>query len=612
MNTFLAYYCKDENRFSERVGEISSGPCSVLSGYSSTLSNGGFGLFVRVGEGGSAPFRLISTLSREGVLLIAESRLDNREYLKTAINERELENPDAENALFLYHAYRKWGERFVDHLDGDWSVVLFDETKQQVFLAVDHLATRSIFYSRVGNEVLISNSKKLLLAACFQSMPLNELYILKRLLISRISDPVTVHKDVFPIPPGHSLLIKADLSLVKKRYWFFDRVKKVHFAKEEDYLEAFLEVYRRAVTERMIPGARLSSHLSGGLDSGSVSVLVAEALRPSGGRLLSFTGTTSAPPKESQYKFENEDYYAGLTAKYAGNIDQQICDGTSYPLLDSIAYSVSTFQELSHGIGNLHWIYEISDRAKQLGANLMLVGQQGNATVSWNGERPVRWKSSLKEVAKSIYWDTLQGRKSLGSFKKIPRCFSNIPSESVINQDFLASFVFNDLSRQQPDALDREIPDWVGESRYRLMGLRNNQISIFWQALSQEKGLIHWDPTSDADLMTFCLGVPEEFYRRGMRRHLIRQSMKGLLPDEVAFNAKKGLQSADWQERFVKEQGAFWELIRGIGPNHPARRYVNINALEAKMKQYSEKASVLLSGDISRAVGLIFLCESSK
>ncbi|WP_209329429.1 asparagine synthase-related protein [Lunatimonas salinarum] len=608
-NTFLGYFSVNRERFSLRVQAISRGPCT---GYHSTVYGGGFSLFVREAEANSVPFRLLSYVQRDGIRLLVESRLDNREYLRIALGERELENPDAENALFVYYAYRKWGERFVDHLDGDWSVVLFEEDKRRLFLAVDHLATRSVFYSQVGDEILVSNSKRLLLSASPYPMPLNELFILKRLLISRISSPQTSHKDVFPVPPGHTLQINADLSIAKKRYWFFDRVKRVQFAKEEDYVEAFLAVYRKAVTERMIPGASVGCHLSGGLDSGSVSVLAAEALRASGGRLLAYTGTSSVPPKESQYKFDNEDYYAGLTAQYAGNIDQQVCDGTSYKLLDSIAQSVDIFQELAHGIGNLHWIYEISDRAKQLGTNLMLVGQQGNATVSWQGQRPATWKSSLKDAVKMVYWDKLQGGKSLASFRKIPRTFADIPSESIIKRDFLASFVFKDLLQEESDPLDRTLPKWVGQSRCQLMGLHNNQISVFWQSLSQVKGLIHWDPTNDADLMAFCLGIPEEFYRKNMRRHLIRRSMKGLLPDEVAFNAKKGLQSADWRERFLQEKAAFWELVQGVGTTHPVRQFLDMEALKSKMKQFEEGGSIILSGNIARAMGLIFLCERNS
>ena len=231
MNTYLGYYCINQDRFSRRVEQISSVTCTASSGYVRTLSGLGFGLFVRGARDSSLPFRLFSSVQRDGLLLLAESRLDNRDYLQKAINERELEDPSAEDALFMYYAYKKWGDGFVDHLDGDWSVVFSDERTQRVFLAVDHLATRSIFYARVGEELLISNSKRLLLSASPKPMPLNERYILKRILISRISDPQTVHHDVFPVPPRQSLQISPNLSLIKKRDWFIDSVKKEQFAR---------------------------------------------------------------------------------------------------------------------------------------------------------------------------------------------------------------------------------------------------------------------------------------------------------------------------------------------------------------------------------------------
>ncbi|EON78977.1 Asparagine synthetase [Lunatimonas lonarensis] len=608
MNVYVGCFSPNQYAVTDRYREISKGEYREFKEFGQDLQGGGFGLLVHDQADGKIPFKLISTLYRGGLFILTESRLDNRDFLIKKLGERELWEPGVENAVIVYHAFRKWGASFVDHLDGDWSVMIFNTEKKELVIAVDHLATRSVFFSKQSDGFLFSNSKKVLLDAIGDKVPLNRQFILRRLLISRISSPETCHQGIFPVPPGHVLRVSESGTVDKRRYWFFDRVKPVEFQKEEDYLEAFLEVYRQAVRERIIPGVTLGSHLSGGLDSGSVSALAAEHLRVRGRSLLSFTGTTSAVPKESMYKFEDEAYYAGLTAQHAGNIEQHVCTGTSYPLLESIGYSVDTFQELSHGIGNLHWIYEISDRAKQAGVNLMLVGQQGNATVSWQGEKAATWKSSLKEVAKEVYWDKIQGGKSLVDFRKIPRCYVNNPNDTVINREFLSSFSFRDLLREESDELDNSLPPGVGRTRYDLMGLRNNQISVFWQTLSQKKGLIHWDPTNDAGLMEFCLGIPEEFYRRGMRRHLIRQSMKNLLPDEVAFNSKKGLQSADWQERFQKEQVAFRELLSALGPSHPVRNYIDIPSLIRKMDRFLETPG-MLSGEISRAFGLIFLTE---
>jgi asparagine synthase (glutamine-hydrolysing) len=138
-----------------------------------------------------------------------------------------------ENAVIAYHAFRKWGVSFVDHLDGDWSVMIFDTVKKELVIAADHLATRSVFYSRQVDGFLFSNSKKALLDAIGDKVPLNQPFILRRLLISHIFSPETCHQGIFPLPPGHALRISESGTLEKKWYWFFDRVKPVEFPKEQ-------------------------------------------------------------------------------------------------------------------------------------------------------------------------------------------------------------------------------------------------------------------------------------------------------------------------------------------------------------------------------------------
>ena len=61
------------------------------------------------------------------------------------------------------------------------------------------------------------------------------------------------------------------------------------------------------------------------------------------------------------------------------------------------------------------------------------------------------------------------------------------------------------------------------------------------------------DPTTDLDVVNFCLGVPDEQYlTEGVSRSLIRRAMWGILPPEVLTKRKRGMQAADWFEKLER------------------------------------------------------------
>ena len=62
-------------------------------------------------------------------------------------------------------------------------------------------------------------------------------------------------------------------------------------------------------------------------------------------------------------------------------------------------------------------------------------------------------------------------------------------------------------------------------------------------------------PAFDRRLVEFCIGVPNDQYRRkGNERWLIRRAMQGRLPELVLSNTKRGDQAADWFPRLTRER----------------------------------------------------------
>ena len=64
----------------------------------------------------------------------------------------------------ILHAYSQWGEACVRRLNGIFAFGLWDEQKQQLLLARDHLGVKPLFYARRGSAILFGSELKTLLA----------------------------------------------------------------------------------------------------------------------------------------------------------------------------------------------------------------------------------------------------------------------------------------------------------------------------------------------------------------------------------------------------------------------------------------------------------------
>ena len=83
------------------------------------------------------------------------------------------------------------------------------------------------------------------------------------------------------LPPGHSMVVK-DGGVRLWRWWRPEGAPRLPPATDDDYAAQFLRLYRQAVQCRLHGPDPMGTHLSGGLDSSSISVLAARELRRQG------------------------------------------------------------------------------------------------------------------------------------------------------------------------------------------------------------------------------------------------------------------------------------------------------------------------------------------
>ena len=64
----------------------------------------------------------------------------------------------------IVHAYEAYGERFVDRLNGQFAIALWDATRERLILARDRVGIRPLFYASSGGRMLFASEMKAILA----------------------------------------------------------------------------------------------------------------------------------------------------------------------------------------------------------------------------------------------------------------------------------------------------------------------------------------------------------------------------------------------------------------------------------------------------------------
>jgi asparagine synthase (glutamine-hydrolysing) len=207
----------------------------------------------------------------------------------------------------LLYAYREYGERMLEHLQGMFAFALWDRPAQRLFLARDHLGVKPLYYHWDGKTLVFGSELKALVEhpGVRRELDLDALGLY--LESQYIPSPKSVYRHVRKLEPGHALLVE-DGKLSVRAYWRPDYSSKMQLEDSEALagLEAEL---RRSVESMLVSDVPLGSFLSGGVDSSVVSALMADiARRPIDTFTLGFRGETAV----------SEHSHAALVSRHIG------------------------------------------------------------------------------------------------------------------------------------------------------------------------------------------------------------------------------------------------------------------------------------------------------
>ena len=218
---------------------------------------------------------------RRNVWTVFNGEIFNYRSLRAELQRRGHRFATASDTEVIVHLYEEHGDRFVEHLNGQFAIALWDAERQRLVLARDRCGVRPLYHVRAGGRHWFASEIKALLAVRPELARLDPQGLAQAFTFWGPIEPGSVFAGVECLPPGHLLAIEGDGRETLSRYWDWSfpeqGAPQRRWRSVEQAAGELRELLADAVRLRLQADVPLGAYLSGGLDSSAVVALMREA-----------------------------------------------------------------------------------------------------------------------------------------------------------------------------------------------------------------------------------------------------------------------------------------------------------------------------------------------
>ncbi len=493
------------------------------------------------------------------LLVAADARIDNRVDIAVRLGRPDLAAQRDDPALVL-EAYRRWGDAFADRMAGDFAIAVWDASRRRLLAARDMFAMRPLFFRVDPNRVVVASDVRQILAARDVTARVFEPMLAAHLARSPGHPRWSFYAGVERVPPGHTIVVDEGRARVRRHAPL--EPEAPWEAGPDESAERLRAALAGAVLAHLGAAAGPGLLLSGGLDS--LSIAGAAGLLIRDGRVARSLRTYSFA--FSELKDEDERAISGMVAQHYGLPSTPVPADTAWPLAEHPAHG--TDRDTPDRLRS----HVVLDRAiavaRREGVTTIVSGHRGDAL---QGGQVVDYLGCLSQQGVAAWWRTVTEHSRR----------TGIPRRALIDRHLLRrlpgavwphgrarglrraalAVVGGHEWRLPPwlrrDALDRlgrgdilgdEAPRSAlpGEARRRrhdaILDAHDARSAEALERLFARAGIRYTDPWADRGLAELVLSVPQYVITpAGEPKRLLREAMRGVLPEEARLAARKRL-----------------------------------------------------------------------
>lgn len=171
----------------------------------------------------------------------------------------------------LVHGHEAWGADVTNHLNGIFGFALWDAASHSLLLARDHLGVKPLYYFDDGERLLFGSEIKAILQDPEVPRELDPEALGIFLSLGFVPSPRTLFRGIRKLPPGHRLQVDSRGAALR-RYW--RKIPELQPLADGEAIEAYSQLFEKAVSRQMVSDVPVGSLLSGGVDSAMVTAVM--------------------------------------------------------------------------------------------------------------------------------------------------------------------------------------------------------------------------------------------------------------------------------------------------------------------------------------------------
>jgi asparagine synthase (glutamine-hydrolysing) len=484
----------------------------------------------------------------------------------------------------VLHAYLQWGDDHTRRLRGMFAYAIADfrtnPEQPRVLLVRDRLGIKPLHYAWDGRRLAFASEIKSLLRLPWIKRDLDFGAVSDFLTSLNVPAPRTIYRAIQKIEPATRLVFDGE-TLTSTCFWditFNDNHKMLH----SDAVEETARLLEEAVELHTVSDVPVGSFLSGGVDSSTVTALMAKGRESAvstfsiGFDVESHTETPFARLVAERYKTDHHErtVRAGSMAEMLERVvdayDEPFADGSAIPTYEVSSLASDRLKVVLSGDGGDEvfggYLWYETWRRRQPWARISAgplapffkriaaatPGYRAQRVISYMGHQPVERYGRMLSLFTSHEKEEIAGP---------------LLKESVGDE-------YDDYWHLRPHWR----PDLDPLTQAQYLDLKTylpNDILTKVDRASMAHSLEVRPPLLDHVLVEYVFSLPVHIrFAGGGLKSLLRAAVRGLVPEPVLHRGKKGFSSplgdwlreeSQWARRFIAEGRAISEGLLNPG-----------------------------------------------
>ena len=453
----------------------------------------------------------------------------------------------------LIPLYLEYGVDAFSKLNGEYSIVLYDQKLDSLFLVRDRFGVKPLYYTKLGNAFIFASEMKAFKGFNFP-FKWSEMNVLKNHHLFLLESTDTLFDRIFQVKPGSFIRLDSRGEIKDYNYWqlkFIESIKGSEISINE-HIHIVRERMQSSVKRRLEADVPVATYLSGGLDSSAITGIASR----------------QTPLEAFTIRFQDIAYDESDAAKATAefnNININILDVNSTMIADSFSdalYHSEMTAFNAHGVAK----YLLSNYVHKKGYKVVLTGEGADELFGGyaffvrdmiNSFKQGKDKNSLLQALNSSnkVYGSLINKSISDGFEEVNRYLGYLPQFLQISSLFsdnmksLHSSAFNKFFEKNTDLIEKfvfnqQIPtDIHCLHKTMLMWICSHFPNYILNMVGDRMEMAHSVegrvPFLDIDLVDAVSMIPSEYkINHGNEKFILKEAMKPFISREV-FDKKK-------------------------------------------------------------------------